>query len=65
MSVKPERKTIAKREDMMAIALPNEYAIRLFWIKGAEWLLMTIYMINPVHEALRRYDLHVGYMDLL
>ena len=49
----------------MAIALPNEYAIRLFWIKGAEWLLMTIYMINPVHEALRRYDLHVGYMDLL
>ena len=47
MSVKPDRKTIAKREDMMAIAMPNEDIIRLFWIKGAEWLLRTICLTKP------------------
>jgi len=36
------RKPIVAREDMMAMVMPNEDTIHLFWIKGAEWMLMTI-----------------------
>jgi hypothetical protein len=42
MKVKLKRKQIAKREDMMAIAMPNEDIIHLFWIEGGEWRLKTI-----------------------
>jgi hypothetical protein len=42
MNVKLKRKPIAKRADMMAIAMPNEDIIRLFWIEGGEWRLKTI-----------------------
>jgi hypothetical protein len=36
------RKPIVTREDMMAIAMPNEDTIHIFWIKGKEWVLETI-----------------------
>ena len=42
MNVKLKRKPIDKREDMMAIAMPNEDIIRLFWIEGGKWRLETI-----------------------
>jgi len=42
MKVNLKRKQIAKREDMMAIAIPNEDIIHLFWIEGGEWRLKTI-----------------------
>jgi hypothetical protein len=42
MKVSLGRKPIVAREDMMAMVMPNEDTIHLFWIKGAEWMLMTI-----------------------
>jgi hypothetical protein len=38
----PTRKPIVGRGDMMAVAMPNEETIYLSWIKGEEWVLMTI-----------------------
>jgi len=42
MDLRLGRKPIVMREDMMAIVMPNEDTTHLFWIKGAEWVLMTI-----------------------
>jgi hypothetical protein len=41
-SLRPARKPIVMRKDMMTIAMPNEDTIHLFWIKGEEWVLTTI-----------------------
>ena len=36
------RRPIITEEDMMAIVMPREDIIHLFWVKGAEWILKTI-----------------------
>jgi hypothetical protein len=36
------RKHINAREDMLAMAMPDEENLYLFWIKGGEWTLVTI-----------------------
>jgi hypothetical protein len=36
------RKQINAREDMLAMAMPDEETLHLFWIKGGEWTLVSI-----------------------